>query len=117
MYARAAGSGTDWCRKHRHLPIPQQHTQLVAKMQGHYAYYGISGNFRRPCGARPCKGWLGPFGGLSTLTGLCRPAFVAANHFGGELEAVATRRSAAALAYHTAAFFFFVNEGSNRVPL
>jgi RNA-directed DNA polymerase len=46
-YARALAAVTEWCREHRHLLIPQQHTQLVAKMRGHYAYYGISGNFRR----------------------------------------------------------------------
>ena len=46
-YARALAAVTDWCRQHRHLPIPEQHAQLVAKMRGHYAYYGISGNFRR----------------------------------------------------------------------
>jgi RNA-directed DNA polymerase len=46
-YARALAAVTDWCRQHRHLPIPEQHSQLVAKMRGHYAYYGISGNFRR----------------------------------------------------------------------
>jgi RNA-directed DNA polymerase len=46
-YARALAAVTEWCRTNRHLPIPEQHTQLVAKMRGHYAYYGISGNFRR----------------------------------------------------------------------
>ena len=46
-YARALAAVTEWCRKNRHLPIPEQHTQLVAKMRGHYAYYGISGNKRR----------------------------------------------------------------------
>ena len=46
-YARALAAVTDWCRKNRHLSIPEQHTQLVAKMRGHYAYYGISGNGRR----------------------------------------------------------------------
>ena len=46
-YARALAAVTEWCRKNRHLPIPEQHTQLVAKMRGHYAYYGISGNGRR----------------------------------------------------------------------
>jgi hypothetical protein len=25
-YARALAAVTDWCRKHRHLPIPKQHT-------------------------------------------------------------------------------------------
>ena len=46
-YARALAAVGDWCRKHRHLPIPEQHTHLVAQMRGHYAYYGITGNFRR----------------------------------------------------------------------
>jgi len=46
-YARALAAVTDWCRTHRHLSIPEQHAQLVAKMRGHYAYYGKSGNFRR----------------------------------------------------------------------
>ena len=46
-YARALAAVGDWCRTHRHLPIPEQHAQLVAKMRGHYAYYGITGNFRR----------------------------------------------------------------------
>ena len=46
-YARALAAVSDWCRTHRHLSIPEQYAQLVAKMRGHYAYYGISGNFRR----------------------------------------------------------------------
>ena len=46
-YARALAAVSDWCRTNRHLSIPEQHAQLVAKMRGHYAYYGISGNFRR----------------------------------------------------------------------
>ena len=36
-YARALAAVTDWCLQHRHLPIPEQHTHLVAKMRGHYA--------------------------------------------------------------------------------
>lgn len=46
-YARALAAVGDWCRKHRHLPIPEQHAHLVAQMRGHYAYYGITGNFQR----------------------------------------------------------------------
>jgi hypothetical protein len=46
-YARAIVAVTDWCRKNRHRPIPEQHTHLVAMMRGHYAYYGITGNSRR----------------------------------------------------------------------
>ena len=46
-YARALAAVTDWCRENRHRPIPEQHAQLVTKMRGHYAYYGITGNARR----------------------------------------------------------------------
>jgi RNA-directed DNA polymerase len=46
-YARALAAISEWCRTHRHLPIREQHDQLVAKMRGHYAYYGITGNIRR----------------------------------------------------------------------
>jgi hypothetical protein len=46
-YARALAAVTDWCRRNRHQPIPDQHAHLIAMMRGHYAYYGITGNFRR----------------------------------------------------------------------
>ena len=46
-YARALAAVTAWCRKNRHLPIPEQQAHLTAMMRGHYAYYGISGNKRR----------------------------------------------------------------------
>lgn len=35
---------SQWCRDHRHDPIPEQHRMLVLKLKGHYAYYGITGN-------------------------------------------------------------------------
>lgn len=35
---------TDWCRRHRHLPVREQHQKLSQKLQGHCAYYGITGN-------------------------------------------------------------------------
>jgi group II intron reverse transcriptase/maturase len=46
-YTRALAAVSAWCRENRHLPIPKQHSHLVAMMRGHYAYYGISGNSRR----------------------------------------------------------------------
>jgi RNA-directed DNA polymerase len=46
-YARALAVVTAWCRVNRHQPIPDQQAHLIAMMRGHYAYYGISGNFRR----------------------------------------------------------------------
>ena len=46
-YVRALAAVTDWCRHNRHQTIPDQHAHLIAMMRGHYAYYGITGNFRR----------------------------------------------------------------------
>jgi group II intron reverse transcriptase/maturase len=46
-YARALAAVTAWCRMNRHQSIRDQHAHLTAMMRGHYAYYGITGNFRR----------------------------------------------------------------------
>jgi len=45
--ARALVAVKDWCRKNRHRPILDQHALLSAKLRGHYAYYGITGNMRQ----------------------------------------------------------------------
>jgi RNA-directed DNA polymerase len=45
--ARALVAVTAWCRKYRHWPLPAQHARLSAKLKGHYAYYGITGNVRQ----------------------------------------------------------------------
>ena len=37
----------EWCRWHRHDPLMEQHHALTRKLTGHYAYYGITTNFRR----------------------------------------------------------------------
>ena len=37
----------DWCRTNRHRPILDQFAVLSAKLVGHYAYYGITGNSGR----------------------------------------------------------------------
>jgi RNA-directed DNA polymerase len=34
----------DWCRRHVHLPLREQHQALAQKLRGHYAYFGIRGN-------------------------------------------------------------------------
>lgn len=34
-----------WCKRHRHMKVQSQHRELCAKVRGHYAYYGIRGNF------------------------------------------------------------------------
>ena len=33
-----------WCKRNRHRPIKEQHQKLCQKLQGHYGYYGITGN-------------------------------------------------------------------------
>jgi len=43
---RAIKTIAAWCRRNRHQPIPTQHVTLSQKLRGHYAYYGITGNFR-----------------------------------------------------------------------
>lgn len=44
--SRALVNIKQWCRRHRHDPLPWQHAQLSRKLRGHYAYYGITGNGR-----------------------------------------------------------------------
>jgi RNA-directed DNA polymerase len=43
---RALKHVADGCRHHRHRRITEQYQALSRKLQGHYAYYGISGNSR-----------------------------------------------------------------------
>lgn len=35
-----------WCRRWRHQPVPWQQHRLTLSLRGHYAYYGITGNYR-----------------------------------------------------------------------
>jgi hypothetical protein len=42
---RFIGSVCDWCRRYRHLPVAAQHKALKRRIQGHFNYFGISGNF------------------------------------------------------------------------
>jgi RNA-directed DNA polymerase len=41
---RSMRAVADWCRRHRHWPVRDQHKVLSAKIRGHCAYYGITGN-------------------------------------------------------------------------
>ena len=41
---RAINAVNEWCRRHRHDPIEEQHLALTRKLKGHYAYYGVNGN-------------------------------------------------------------------------
>jgi RNA-directed DNA polymerase len=41
---RSIAAVAAWCREHRHDPIQEQRSALTAKLLGHFAYYGITGN-------------------------------------------------------------------------
>jgi RNA-directed DNA polymerase len=43
---RAVTSIADWCRRNRHESMKAQHAALSRRIQGHYNYFGVSGNFR-----------------------------------------------------------------------
>jgi len=43
---RAVSNVADWCRRHRHLPVKAQHASLTRRIQGHFNYFGVSGNLR-----------------------------------------------------------------------
>jgi RNA-directed DNA polymerase len=45
--ARSLVTVNTWCRTNRHQPVLWQHKRLSAKLIGHYAYYGITGNIRQ----------------------------------------------------------------------
>ena len=42
---RALHALWEWCRKNLHQPFSDQHQKLRQKLKGHYAYYGIIGNY------------------------------------------------------------------------
>jgi RNA-directed DNA polymerase len=63
-FGRALHRIAVWCKVNRHLPIVDQHRALSAKLRGHDAYYGITGNGRmlgllRFEVARVWRKWLG----------------------------------------------------------
>ncbi len=43
---KALNAFSDWCRRHRHLPLKEQHAALASRLNGHYNYFGVNGNSR-----------------------------------------------------------------------
>jgi RNA-directed DNA polymerase len=43
-FRRALQRVAQWCREHRHESIREQQKALGMKLQGHFAYFGITGN-------------------------------------------------------------------------
>jgi len=44
--ARSIQNIRQWCRENMHKPVREQWETLKAKLNGHYAYYGLPGNIR-----------------------------------------------------------------------
>lgn len=42
---RSIRSLREWCRDNRHQPVVEQHRTLSRKLRGHYAYFGVTGNY------------------------------------------------------------------------
>jgi len=45
-FTRSLSRTREWCRRWRHEPVPWQQRQLSRGLSGHYAYYGITGNYQ-----------------------------------------------------------------------
>jgi len=43
---RAKLALNDFCRRHRHQPIKEQHASLCRRINGHFNYFGVNGNLR-----------------------------------------------------------------------
>jgi group II intron reverse transcriptase/maturase len=43
---RAIKAATEWCRRHRHDSVEEQHRALSRKLIGHDNYFGVNGNVR-----------------------------------------------------------------------
>lgn len=44
-FTRSLNRVRQWCRRCRHEPVAWQQRQLSRSLRGHYAYYGITGNY------------------------------------------------------------------------
>lgn len=44
-FTRAISKIAQWCQFNRHLPVSEQQIKLRQKLHGHYAYFGIRGNY------------------------------------------------------------------------
>ena len=57
-FARGLKSLIQWCRENRHLPVREQYQALCRKVRGHYAYYGIKGNYAALSRYRHAAKWI-----------------------------------------------------------
>jgi|HubBroStandDraft_2_1064218.scaffolds.fasta_scaffold73240_1 RNA-directed DNA polymerase len=45
-FSRTLRRIAEWCRMHRHDDVESQHRALSLKLRGHYAYFGVTSNYR-----------------------------------------------------------------------
>ena len=45
-FSRTLRRIAEWCRAHRHDDVETQHRALSRKLSGHYAYFGVTSNYR-----------------------------------------------------------------------
>jgi hypothetical protein len=57
-FGRAVKRLAQWCRENRHGPLAEQHEAINRQLQGHYAYYGVTGNARAEPVSAPCRTYL-----------------------------------------------------------
>src|SRR4029078_12162839 len=57
-FSRALKKITDWCKWHRHDELRLQRQALKQKLQGHYGYFGITGNFLQLQRFRDAVRWV-----------------------------------------------------------
>ena len=77
--SRALKGIGQWCRNHRHWKLRDQQAALSRKLRGHYAYYGITGNFQA---FEPI-----PIRSGTAVAQMARPAKLAGPHDMGPLRA------------------------------
>lgn len=44
--SRAIQAAADFCRRHRHKPVKEQHAALTRRIRGHFNYFGVNGNLK-----------------------------------------------------------------------
>jgi RNA-directed DNA polymerase len=57
---RALQTLDEWCRRHRHHSLKEQHAALSRRLRGHYRYFGVNGNSRslQEVSYRAVRTWL-----------------------------------------------------------
>lgn len=59
-YGKALAAINDWCRRHRHDSLAEQHAGLSRRLRGHFNYFGVNGNCAKihALYERACSTWF-----------------------------------------------------------